>query len=241
MRYGIFSDIHGNSDALQAVLAALEQEAVDRIICAGDIVGYGGAPHECLELCRHRRIPSIAGNHDRGACGLSPEEKFNVMARAALHWTQEYLSSADIHFLTRLPLLYQDARIVVVHGTLDRPDDFHYLQGTEEARKMFPQFQQNICFVGHTHVPGVFLFRSGKAENLESFSVRMDKDSRLIVNVGSVGQPRDRDPRAAYCIYDVEKQHVEIKRIAYNIMGAQQKIRTHGLPDYLAQRLMKGL
>jgi len=241
MRYCILSDIHGNWEALKAVLCAAEESSVHEIICAGDVVGYGANPHECIQECLRLRIPCVAGNHDWGACGLFPVDRFNPMAQVAIHWTQHQLLSDDIDFLTHLPLIYQDNWIITVHGTLESPDQFHYLSNETEAREMFSCFKQEVCFVGHTHVPRIFRYNGREAENIKVSSVQIDSGLKFIVNVGSVGQPRDGDPRAAYCIYDVEKRHLELKRVPYSTMDAQQQIRRHGLPDYLAQRLTKGI
>ena len=233
--------MHGNREALAAVLKALEGEAVDRILCAGDIVGYGASPEACLDLIRKQSIPCVAGNHDRGVCGRLELTRFNVLAQTAIRWTRDHLRRSDFDFLMALPLTFQDDMVAMTHGTFDDPARFKYLLDSREAFLMFPCFDRAVGVVGHTHVPG-FYGQAGKGFQGRLVSSWAVQDGgKLIMNVGSVGQPRDGDPRAAYAVYDTKRNRAQIKRVPYDIKSAQQQIRECGLPFFLSERLSKGI
>ncbi|MFA5259730.1 MAG: metallophosphoesterase family protein [Candidatus Omnitrophota bacterium] len=241
MRYGLISDVHGNREALQAVLAALAREAVDQTLCAGDIVGYGANPEECLALIRQQSIPCVAGNHDWGVCGLLDLARFNSLARAAILWTQQHLQPSDFDFLKALPLTFQNDILAMTHGTFDEPSGFQYLLHSSQARSVFPYLKRIIGIVGHTHVPGFYVQKGGEVETRGGAFLPMDEGVKIIVNVGSVGQPRDGDPRAACGIYDTQQNRFEIKRVPYDITSAQQHIRECGLPVFMSERLSRGI
>ncbi|MBU4304171.1 MAG: metallophosphatase family protein [Candidatus Omnitrophica bacterium] len=239
MRYGIFSDVHGNLEALEAVLKAYKHESIDRFICLGDIVGYGADPSQCLSAIQRLNADIIAGNHDWGVAGISIEA-FNIYAKEAILWTRERLSAKDKEFLEHLPLQYIDENIECVHGALHHPDIFPYLHTIEQAREDFNLMKRPVAFLGHTHIPQVFTFAAGKAQALRRQRVLLSVGKLCICNVGSVGQPRDGIPLASYCIFDTKKKLVEIKRIKYNIIQAQSKIKDACLPEFLATRLGQG-
>jgi len=243
MRYGIFSDVHSNLEALEAVLKAYEQEKVGQYCCVGDIVGYAADPRECVAKVSSLPGTAVAGNHDWAAAGLFPSEYFNSFARQAIAWTKSALSeSPGFAYLAALQPVSRNHDLALAHGTLDEPQRFDYMLGFSEAAATFAALgQDNICFVGHTHVAGIIIRdESGGMRWETGGSCRIAKGKKYIVNVGSVGQPRDRDPRAAYCVYDSETSQVRIKRVAYDIRKAAGKIAENGLPVFLGERLLTG-
>lgn len=242
MRYGIFSDIHSNLEALEAVIKALEKEEIDCFLCGGDIVGYAADPRECLEMVRGSADFVVAGNHDFGCAGLFDIEYFNPQAKEAILWTRDELSESQKAYLASLKLVYQDKNLALVHGSLFEPEKFYYLISEELAKKSFVLQRRKICFVGHSHVPGVFIQdKSGNIYSAKSSFIDIEQDKSYIINVGSVGQPRDLKPGACFCIYDTEKKCVSVKRLAYDIKQAQRKIIEAGLPEFLATRLSQGI
>lgn len=223
MIYGVFSDIHSNLEALEAVLEALKKEKVDRYLCVGDIVGYAANPRECLKIVKDLGCPTVCGNHDRAVSDLLDYSSFNDIAQAAVEWTKEILNEWEKDYLRELPFIHEEGEITMVHGSLDRPEEFEYVMDEEAAVRTIKLCKTKICFVGHTHQP--FEYYRGM---------------KFLVNDGSVGQPRDGDPRAAYCIFDSESGQARIKRVEYDIRSAMDKILAVGLPEYLATRLQEG-
>ena len=240
MRYGIFSDIHANLEALESVAEALKQKDIDFYWCPGDIVGYGANPKECIELVKELKAVSVAGNHDWAVLGKIDLQYFNPIAKAAVLWTQDRVSVEETKFLTRLPLVFHDEEIMMVHATLPRPEDFGYLIKMATAQEMFPLLARNICFIGHTHVPFIIKNRQGELKVEETLKIKTEAGCQYIVNVGSVGQPRDGNPNAAYCIFDSDSRTIAIERVEYDLPKAQKKIIEAGLPSVLADRLSVG-
>jgi putative phosphoesterase len=241
MRYGIFSDIHSNLEALEAVIKAYRKEKIDKYLCLGDVVGYGANPNECVEAARSLAAMVVAGNHDWAAMGLFSSELFNEDARSAILWTAGQLSEASKDFLRNLQLVHELEDFTLVHGSLNDPQDFNYLMNTEDCRETFGLMSHDICFVGHTHVP-VFYIKDevGHTGYKDIQKISLEPGKKYIVNVGSVGQPRDSIPQAAFCVWDSEKREVEIKRVAYDVFSARQKIIDKGLPEFLGNRLLTG-
>ncbi len=241
MRYGIFADIHSNLEALEAVIKAYKKEAIDKYLCAGDIVGYAADPCACIEKIGSLSPAIVAGNHDWAAVGLFPEEYFNPMARQAISWTRSNLDDKAGDFLRSLKLVFRINDFVMVHGTPQKPEDFDYLSDGRIAEEAFGGMDANICFVAHTHVPAVYIKDAGKLPCYAAEDrVEIEAGNRYIVNVGSVGQPRDGDPRAAYCVYDTDKKSIQIKRVDYDVETARKKIISAGLPRRLGDRLLTG-
>jgi predicted phosphodiesterase len=241
MRYGIFSDIHSNLEALEAVLKAYEHASIDKYLCAGDIVGYATNPKECLEKIKLLSTAGVAGNHDWASVGLFSLDYLNPWASAAVVWTRDKLDDQERRFLGSLKLTFINEDLTLVHGTLDDPASFFYLRDIQSAKATFDSLNNPICFVGHTHIPGIFIQDQDKS--LGYFSgqpLKLEKNKRYIVNVGSVGQPRDGNPAASYCIYDTDKKTVWIKRLDYDFNSAGKKIIAAGLPAFLAERLTVG-
>lgn len=244
MKYGVLGDIHSNLSALESVLAALDREGVDLTLSVGDIVGYGAAPSECVSLLRERNVRAVMGNHDAACLQLLDTRYFNNYARAAVEWTRARLRDEDRQWLLSAPLVTHFEHCSLAHGTLFRPELFDYIQNPTDADPSLDVMPLPVCFVGHTHVP-VTLLRlhddpTRTAYTIES-EVDVDEAARALVNVGSVGQPRDEDPRAAYAIFDSERGRVWIKRVEYDIHAEAQRIHAAGLPGMLADRLFLGV
>jgi diadenosine tetraphosphatase ApaH/serine/threonine PP2A family protein phosphatase len=240
MKYGIFSDIHSNIEALEKVLDALQEEGVDGYVCGGDIVGYGTNPRECIDKVRELNPIIVCGNHDWAVGGTIGTEYFNDYAKVAIEWTRKILNDEYKEYLNGLRLVYKDEEITLVHATLDSPDKFEYMQSIPIARRTLNILETIVCFMGHTHVPVIFTNEEGDVQYLFDTDMEFIEGSKQIVNTGSVGQPRDGDTRACYAIYDTIHKRVQIKRVAYDFHITQKKILDAGLPEFLASRLGEG-
>jgi len=241
MRWGIFADIHSNLEALEAVARAYKSEQIDIYLCLGDIVGYGANPLECIRITKEIAQIIIAGNHDWAVAGIFSLDYFNDWARQAVLWTQKKIDAADSDFLASLRLVYENQDLVGVHGSLNQPEEFNYMINVQEAAGTFARMARSVCFLGHTHSAGIFIKdEKGSIDYQNAQRFKLKTGYQYIVNVGSIGQPRDGDPRASFCIYDTEKKEVLIKRIDYDIKSAQEKILASGLPSFLAARLLAG-
>ena len=240
MKYAILSDVHGNLEALRAVLADAAPRA-DAVLCLGDTVGYGAEPAACVDLLGDRARAVVAGNHEHGVAGLLDISWFNRWARAAAEWTREQLDDDHRAWLAALPLTHEVDEATLVHASPAQPDEWDYLVSAEDGWAAFPHFTTRWCFVGHSHVPGVWsLGSSGPDHDRYVGLMHADAGRRYIVNVGSVGQPRDHDPRAAYGLWDAEAGSVELRRVIYDVEAARRKIMAAGLPRFLADRLTAG-
>jgi diadenosine tetraphosphatase ApaH/serine/threonine PP2A family protein phosphatase len=244
MKYGILGDIHSNLSALDAVLGELAQHKIDRLISVGDVVGYGAAPGACIQAVREAGAVVVMGNHDAACLDLIDVTYFNNYARAAVEWTKSQLTDEDRAWLSTLPLTVHLEHCSVAHGTLHRPELFDYIQSPRDADPSLDEMPLPVCFVGHTHVP-VALLRLRDDPTRTAYTVEPEVDVeealRSLVNVGSVGQPRDEDPRAAYAVYDSTAGRVRIHRVEYDIEREAARIRAAGLPGMLADRLFLGV
>jgi diadenosine tetraphosphatase ApaH/serine/threonine PP2A family protein phosphatase len=236
LKIALISDIHGNLEALQAALASIDRRAPQKIICLGDVVGYGANPLECLEIVRSRADLHILGNHDAAGAGRDDLTYFNEFARAALVWTQTVLSAAQKDYLSSRPLVEHVGDLHLVHATPKNPEAWNYVFSAGDMAEQFPEVKGSVCFVGHSHIPGEYWERKAEAGAADSSR----KLNRRIVNVGSVGQPRDRNSKLCYVIYDDESGQVEFIREEYDVETAAGKIRRTGLPEFLADRLLWG-
>lgn len=240
MRYAIVSDIHANLDALRAVLDDA-RDLVDAILCLGDVVGYGAEPEGCIELVAERCQAVVAGNHEHAAAGLMPLEWFNPYARAAAEWTRHRLDDEHRAWLAALPLLREFEEATLVHASPQQPDEWEYVISAEDGYRAFAAFTTRLCFVGHSHVPGVWSQGSwGRSHEAGAVDIALEPGCRYLVNVGSVGQPRDRDPRAAWVLWDVKGRRVSIRRVPYDVTAARSRIVAAGLPRFLGDRLGEG-
>lgn len=241
MRYALISDIHGNLEALEAVLKCLASEDIDEYICAGDIVGYGANPRECIEAVRSID-PKIlvAGNHEWGVLGLLDIDYFSENAAAAIIWAKGVLERGELEYLKSFKLSASLEDFTVVHGSLEEPARFNYVLDGNDARRTIELLKTPLCFVGHTHIPGIFYYDEDRVVCSEGPALNVDRSRKYVINIGSVGQPRDGDRRAGFAIYDTGSGRVEIRRIDYNFERAQYKILGSGLPQRLAERLAEG-
>jgi len=241
MRYAIFSDVHSNLEAFEAVLGCLAVADIGRYFFVGDIVGYGADPSACIRLLRSLEAVMVCGNHDWAVSGDLAADDFNEAAAVAVAWTQGRLSSSEKMFLHSLSLMKEEGDFCLVHGTLDHPEVFDYMTDRHRAAKTFYALKKDICFVGHLHQPGIFAETSDGVVGVAGSGKRkLEERKRYIVNVGSVGQPRDADPRACFCIFDDTDRVLEFRRLDYDIKGAAGKIVAAGLPQALAGRLYVG-
>jgi predicted phosphodiesterase len=241
MRYGIFADIHSNIEALDAVIQAYKQETIDTYLCLGDVVGYATAPGACIEKVRMLAKISVAGNHDWASVDLLSADYFNDFAREAIVWTKQNLDSQGKSFLKSLELAYRNEDLTLVHGTLHVPEDFNYMVDGYIAAQTFKLLETDLCFIGHSHVAGFFIQDTlGRVSYYEGETLDIKKGNRYIINAGSVGQPRDSNPCASYCLYDTEKKSVQIKRVKYDVDSTRKKIIKAGLPRFLGDRLLVG-
>jgi predicted phosphodiesterase len=240
MRYGVISDIHANLEALNATLEEIDKLAVDKVICLGDIVGYGANPNECVEIIRERKIESIIGNHDTVACGLKEPDDFNQAARQAALWTRDTLTEENREFLRGLSHTRGFGDFIVVHGAISNPD--LYLLSPYDA---IPEFKlmnkERICFFGHTHVRLYFVLKDKSLSCMYDYEIKIDPKAKYLINPGSIGQPRDRDPRSSFLVYDDQRADVQFVRLEYDVSTAQEKIIKAGLDRRLADRLSVGM
>jgi diadenosine tetraphosphatase ApaH/serine/threonine PP2A family protein phosphatase len=235
----ILSDIHGNAHALRAVLQDMADHGINERVCLGDVVGYGGSPGDCIDLLMKHGIPCVQGNHDDMVTSGQKLDTATDATHFSVEWTRSVLSPEQKAWLAALPLTMQAADYEAVHSTLHDPTGWAYVLIAEAAALSFPHQKLPVCFIGHTHRPAFWV--EGAALGVDITSIEALKPNRkCLVNVGAVGQPRDRDERACYAIYRRDTQDILWRRVPYDIAGAQQAIIKAGLPAYFAQRLELG-
>lgn len=268
MKYAILSDVHSNSDAFETVLNKCSELGIDQYLFLGDLVGYNADPCRCIAMARELNfLAAVRGNHDEYTISGNTElAGFNTNATIAIQWTRQQLSDDDIDFLDDMPLTAHvpNSQITLVHATLDSPDAWGYVFDSHHAVGNFSYQRTPICFCGHSHVPVAFdkapvaIGRKlvepieGWEKNLyypeadtdfrfaDELPVQLEKGHKYLFNIGSVGQPRNNDPRASFAVYDDEAKTVTRYRLPYNVAAAQEKIRAAGLPERLALRLAAG-
>ncbi|HKV43899.1 MAG TPA: metallophosphoesterase family protein [bacterium] len=243
MRYAILSDVHGNLEALEAVLADVGRHRPDAFLCLGDTVGYGPNPNECASRIQELGGRAIAGNHDRAAVGALDIRAFTPLARAAIEWTIEVVTDETRRWITTLPDRLEDPDFLAVHGSPRDPIE-EYILDLPTSLAIFSEHPFALCLVGHSHVPGAFVLEADGTLSIRALPVgermRLASSDRYIVNVGSVGQPRDGDPRASYLILETEPRTVTLQRLSYPIATTQRKMAARKLPAQLSQRLALG-
>lgn len=241
MRFAIYSDVHSNLEALETVLADISRKKVDANICLGDIVGYGPDPNECVDRVLRDVQICIAGNHDHAALKRISLHNFNAYAKAAIEWTQGVLSKDSQERLGALGLTAEKEEALLVHATPRDPEKWSYILTMEHAAACFQDFTQRFCFVGHTHSPSIVTEEDGTQIRLQDTDeYQLTKNQRCLVNVGSVGQPRDRDSRTCYAIYDSAKRSVSLHRLPYDIQATQKKMKAQKQPEFNIRRLVDG-
>lgn len=241
MKYAVISDVHGNIEALTAVLRDIKKKKVTDILFLGDAVGYGPDPDECVRLLQAEARILLAGNHDWAVLGLTDPEHFNPYAREAIEWTRENMEEGSMRTLKKYLLSHsiENGKIFLVHATPKEPEQWHYLLTLHDAEINFHVFDEQVCLLGHSHQPFI-IERLPSGEMLtHSGEVKIGKTLRYIVNAGSVGQPRDGDPRACYVIIDDET--IKTCRIPYDVEKTQSRMRAQNLPFMLIERLTRGV
>lgn len=242
MRYGIFSDVHSNLEAMTAVAQDMKSQGTEEHLCLGDFVGYYSNPNEVIELIDSLKCwKMVMGNHDSGLLGRTPLSKFNGPAAEAITWTKTKLKPANQRFLEALRMREEIGEIQLVHSSPFQAEEWHYLTQKEEVERNFRYFQGFICLFGHVHKPFIAEQRpDGSVEMLPDQEYILKKDCRYLVNVGSVGQPRDGNPQTCWVLYDSSSKKLSIRRLTYDFETTVKKTLDAGLPDYLAQRLKTG-
>ena len=238
MRIAIFSDVHGNLEALQAVMRHCDTCQVDRVVYLGDLVGYGPDPSRCIEAIRDVAELVLIGNHDHAVVSPSESRNFNPVAKAAIRWTSDILQEVHVEYLRGLHLVVDEDDAVYVHASPKGPETWPYLYSLEEGRRDLAYTDARVCFVGHSH--HAFVCNDEREEILGEGKITISGSARYLTNVGSVGQPRDGEPRAAFALWDQALGEIKIHRVAYAVESTQQKIRKAQLPEYLAERLATG-
>lgn len=240
MKYAILGDIHANLEALDAVLKDAEAQGVTNYACTGDVVGYNADPKACLQLVKSLKCKIVQGNHDYYTACNESMELFTPMAQKSIRWTRKQLSALDRRFLRQLPMIVDIEDFTVVHSSLDNPHRWNYIFRRKAAEANFRNQFNAVCFFGHTHVPLAFVKNAGSIEKGFYETLKIQPGCQYLINVGSVGQPRDRNPNAAYVIYDLANRTVTMRRIPYDIPATQKKVREAGLPFRNALRLASG-
>ena len=240
--YAILGDIHANIDALNVVLEDARAQGATNFVSVGDVVGYNAAPAECIRIVRDElKCPVVRGNHDHYVSYLDTSlADFHPLAAQVVEWTRSQLSEDDMQWLHDLPLQKPNMGFMLVHSTLDMPDRWGYVFDNQQAEANFNYQRTPLCFHGHTHVPIIYEYTPGGVVHYEPCDFTIELGQKLFINVGSVGQPRDGDPRASYVIYDMDQRIVRFRRLEYDVAAAQARIRAAGLPDRCAERLGVG-
>jgi diadenosine tetraphosphatase ApaH/serine/threonine PP2A family protein phosphatase len=233
MRIAVLSDIHANLPALEAVLEKVDALNVGKLACLGDTVGYGPFPQECLDIVRSRCEVVLKGNHDSGLIGETSIEDFNHYGVQAILWSRDRVNRESQEYIRGLPYVIENEEATFVHASPAAPEEWQYVLSMRSAQNNFHAFSTRICFIGHSHVP-VVIPREGPINEYRP-------GHRHIINVGSVGQPRDGNPDASFGLFDAGADLFELIRVPYDVARTAKAIRAAGLPEFLAQRLSKGM
>ena len=239
MIYAILGDIHANLEALQAVISDAKQQGADRFVCTGDIVGYNANPSECLAKINQLNCAFVKGNHDEYCSNRIPLSSFNPSARDTIRWTRRQLSLTEKRTLKQAPLVMDVEGFTLVHSSLYHPNQWNYILDIKSATDHFRNQFNQICFIGHSHIPTAFV-KNSRIQRGSFQSLTLQPENRYIINVGSVGQPRDLNPNAAYVLFNTIKSRIDLRRVAYDLHQTQKKIRAAGLPFRNALRLDRG-
>lgn len=243
MKVGIISDIHSNKEALEAALQTLAQRGVDRIVCAGDVVGYGPDPASCIGRLQELGIQTVKGNHDAAVAGEVSDTEFNRWTQSAVQWTRNQLSKNEKAWLAGLPYQYHAKDFFLAHAAPIHPEDWEYVFHPYQAPYHFEGFSQRLGWIGHTHIPKLFQLFDQRVTEISGEGdgpIPLIPGARYLVNVGSVGQSRDGDPRGCVCIFDQSNDEIQLMRFPYEVEAVQRKMHAAGLPKPLIDRLAMG-
>lgn len=244
MRYGIFSDTHANLEALDAVLREFDRERVDELVCIGDTVGYGPLPNECCDKVRSLTKYTVLGNHDAAVAGRMDYSYYYDAAREALDLHAKILSPENMAWLKKLPYVATDAEVHFCHGSPVDFEQFEYIFTVDQAATCLPIWEDlaRVTFIGHSHLCKSYALGPGRVYEVITKDFELRPGFRYIVSVGSVGQPRDHDPRASYTIYDTDRSTFEFKRVEYDVASTAQRIfDCERLSDSFGARLFAGV
>lgn len=244
MLIAVIADLHANLEATTTVFKEIDKRSPDKTICLGDLGGYNSQPNEVIDIIRERNIPTVMGNHDAALCGLENPWFFRASAKRAIEWQTEILREDNRTWLASRPeqILFSGC-CLAVHGSPSSRDDYiiDWLDAMRQMEYLNSRAEVKICFFGHSHRPSFFSEKGNMQSSTNGTNLRhLHPANRYFINPGAVGQPRDRDPRAAYGFFDTEKMTFEFCRVAYDIEACGRKIVEAGLPDELARRLVKG-
>lgn len=241
MRYGFFSDVHSNLEALKAVVADFQNEKLDRIFFLGDAVGYGPDPNECTSIIDQVAEVKLMGNHDYAALGLIETNLFNEYAQKAMELTKGLLSEKSLKILSGFVMDHRFDESYLVHSTPKEPQEWNYIFDLDDAEENFDFFSKQICLIGHSHFP-VMVKKYGDRHCFlhQETSTEIEKDFKYIINIGSVGQPRDGSNQACYLIYDEKERIASLRRLPYDYKKTQEKMKKRGFPQFLIDRLAVG-
>ncbi len=242
MRYGIFSDVHSNYEAMTAVLDAMKREGIEEYLFLGDLVGYHANPNEVIDLVESLGCwKMVLGNHDAACLDKTPLSSFSPPAADAILWTRQHLNEKSCRFLGSLRLREEIGDITLVHASPFQSEEWHYLSVEEDLERNFRYFQGSACFFGHVHRPFIAEQQpDGSAKILPETEMVLNHGRRYLINAGSVGQPRDQNVQACYMVYDSVDRRLCIRRVDYDYQTASRKVLEAGLPEYLAKRLLAG-
>ncbi len=243
MRIGIFSDVHSNLPALEAVLGAFKPESIDKYICLGDTVGYGARPEECSQLVMELTSTSVLGNHDAAVSGRMDYSYYYEAARDALDLHSRWITKDSREWLRTLPYEHREAGLSFCHGSPLDLEEFDYVFAVDQARRLLFMYEElaQVTFIGHSHLCKKFALSHDEVHEVVADSFVIRESFKYIVSVGSVGQPRDNDPRAAYCIFDTDEMRFELKRVEYNVEQAVEDIFATDLERNFGNRLLIGV
>lgn len=241
MKVAVFSDVHANLAALRAVLDDVDRAGAAVRLCLGDSVGYGADPRACLDLLLQSCDVLLAGNHDLAATGRLALDRFSGLARHAVRYARDLLTESQRAKLAALGDEEWWGDLLLVHASPADPSEFPYVRDAEAARAQFDGREFRAAFYGHTHLPLVFQDDGDRVGLTARPRIELSNDARYLCNVGSVGQPRDQDPRACWVLYDTDARTVAFRRVAYDVDASSARIKEAGLPEALATRLLVGV
>jgi len=241
MRYGFFSDVHANEEALRAAIKDFESEKLDKLFFLGDAVGYGPSPNECVSLIDEITDIKIMGNHDYAALGLIETDLFNHFAQESMEWTMAQLDDKSRKIMSEFVPDYRFRLFHLVHSTPREPHNWNYLLDLDEAEDNFPYFSKQVCLIGHSHRPAIIKkYQDRHCFLIEEEETVIEIGFKYIINIGSIGQPRDGTSKGCYLIYDTKNKLAKLKRVEYDVKKTQAKMRKMKLPGYLIDRLSVG-
>lgn len=239
MKYAVISDVHGNLEALEACLKKIDELKADKIICLGDLVDYCAQPNECIELLLKTADVIIKGNHDEAQYRYELSDGFTENAKISSIHTRSVIKKEYVELFRTLPYSFSENGLLFVHASPAVLPDYKYVLTVESAALNFASFTEKICFIGHSHRPLIFKETGTGAFIVENGVI--DRRSRYIINVGSIGQPRDGKPEASFGLFDSDLWKYSNIRVKYDVLAASEKIRKEGLPEFLADRILKGV